>query len=136
MTPANWCSTQASRTLRRKSRVRRYGQFAECEDTAQEAVLEAAQQWPDGIPQHSKAWLVTLATRRLVDLWRSEAARQAWEERAAALEPVMVDDGGLDDARRPARELPDETLVPLDEQDRALWKKASLSKALIYLPGP
>ncbi|WAH95493.1 RNA polymerase sigma factor [Arthrobacter sp. MMS18-M83] len=68
--------------------VRRHGQFAECEDAVQEALLEAALQWPaSGVPDSPKAWLLTVATRRLVDHWRSESARQAREERAAALEP-------------------------------------------------
>ncbi|MEV8149517.1 DUF6596 domain-containing protein [Arthrobacter sp. NPDC080073] len=68
--------------------VRRYGQFAECEDAAQEALLEAALQWPaSGVPDNPRAWLLTVASRRLVDYWRSESARQAREQRAAALEP-------------------------------------------------
>ncbi|UKA62512.1 RNA polymerase sigma factor [Arthrobacter sp. FW306-04-A] len=68
--------------------VRRHGQFAECEDAVQEALLEAALQWPtSNVPDNPRAWLLTVATRRLVDHWRSESARQAREERAAALEP-------------------------------------------------
>ena len=35
--------------------VRRYGQFAECEDAVQEALLEAALQWPaSGVPDNPK----------------------------------------------------------------------------------
>ncbi|MBT8162037.1 MULTISPECIES: RNA polymerase sigma factor [Arthrobacter] len=68
--------------------ARKHGQFAECEDAVQEALLDAALQWPDaGIPDNPRAWLATVATRRLVDHWRSESARQARELRAAALEP-------------------------------------------------
>lgn len=68
--------------------VRRYGQFAECEDAVQEALLEAALQWPaSSVPDNPRSWLITVANRRLVDHWRSESARQAREERAAALEP-------------------------------------------------
>ncbi|GAA4054058.1 sigma factor-like helix-turn-helix DNA-binding protein [Arthrobacter methylotrophus] len=68
--------------------VRRHGQFAECEDAVQEALLEAALQWPDsGVPDNPRAWLLTVATRRLVDHWRSESSRQEREKRAAALEP-------------------------------------------------
>lgn len=70
--------------------VRRHGQFAECEDAVQEALVDAALQWPTaGIPNNPKAWLLTVATRRLVDYWRSESARQAREQRAAALEPPL-----------------------------------------------
>ena len=68
--------------------VRRHGQFAECEDAVQEALLEAALQWPaSGVPDNPRSWLLTVATRRLVDYWRSESARQAREQRAAAMEP-------------------------------------------------
>lgn len=70
--------------------VRRHGQFTECEDAVQEALVDATLQWPTaGIPDHPKAWLITVATRRLVDYWRSESARQAREQRAAALEPPV-----------------------------------------------
>ncbi|MGO4860150.1 RNA polymerase sigma factor [Arthrobacter sp. 2MCAF14] len=69
--------------------VHRHGQFAECEDAVQEALLEAALQWPAaGVPDNPRSWLLTVATRRLVDYWRSESARQAREQRAAALEPL------------------------------------------------
>lgn len=73
--------------------VRRHGQFAECEDAVQEALLEAALQWPaSSVPDNPRAWLLTIATRRLVDHWRRESARQAREERAAALEPAPSED--------------------------------------------
>jgi RNA polymerase sigma factor (sigma-70 family) len=73
--------------------ARRHGQFAECEDAVQEALLEAALQWPAAsVPDNPRAWLLTVATRRLIDHWRSESARQAREERAAALEPAPSED--------------------------------------------
>ncbi|MDQ3477466.1 MAG: sigma-70 family RNA polymerase sigma factor [Actinomycetota bacterium] len=69
--------------------VRRHGQFDACEDAVQEALLAAARQWPEqGLPEDPRSWLVTVASRRLVDLWRSESARQRREEAAAALEPL------------------------------------------------
>ena len=56
--------------------VRRYGDFDTCEDAVQEALLAAARQWPDeGVPDNPRGWLVTVASRRLVDRWRSERAR-------------------------------------------------------------
>src|SRR5262249_59142977 len=56
--------------------VRRYGQFEACEDAVQEALLAAAMQWPgSGVPDNPHGWLVTVATRRLTDQWRSESAR-------------------------------------------------------------
>src|ERR1700742_4371034 len=60
--------------------VRRYGHFDTAEDAVQEALLAAAQQWPaEGVPDNAKAWLITVASRRLTDLLRSESARQRRE---------------------------------------------------------
>jgi RNA polymerase sigma factor (sigma-70 family) len=67
--------------------VRRYGQFDACEDAVQEALLAATRQWPkDGAPDNPRSWLLTVASRRLADEWRSENARRRREETAAALE--------------------------------------------------
>ncbi len=61
--------------------VRRYGHFDTAEDAAQEALLAAATQWPkDGIPDNPRGWLITVASRRLTDLLRSEQARQRRED--------------------------------------------------------
>ncbi|MGD9987826.1 RNA polymerase sigma factor [Pseudonocardia sp.] len=67
--------------------VRRHGQFDACEDAVQEALLAAATQWPEqGVPDRPHAWLLTVATRRLTDGWRSESARRAREDAVVALE--------------------------------------------------
>jgi len=67
--------------------VRRHGQFDACEDAVQEALVAAALQWTsDGLPENPRSWLVTVASRRLVDEWRSESARRRREEAAATLE--------------------------------------------------
>ena len=64
--------------------VRRYGHFSAAEDAVQEALLAAAQQWPDaGVPGNPRGWLITVAARRLTDLLRAEQARQRREEAAA-----------------------------------------------------
>jgi RNA polymerase sigma factor (sigma-70 family) len=64
--------------------VRRYGHFDTAEDAVQEALLAAATQWPAaGIPANPRGWLITVASRRLTDLLRSEQARQRREEAAA-----------------------------------------------------
>jgi predicted RNA polymerase sigma factor len=61
--------------------VHRYGDFDAAEDAAQEALLAAARQWPvDGVPDNPKGWLIRVASRRLVDQWRSDQAREAREE--------------------------------------------------------
>src|SRR5207253_6058087 len=72
--------------------VRRHGQFAACEDAVQEALLAAALQWPtEGVPERPRSWLLTVASRSLVDEWRSESARRRREETAAALESAGRD---------------------------------------------
>ncbi|BCT74842.1 RNA polymerase sigma24 factor [Sinomonas cyclohexanicum] len=64
--------------------TRRYGRFADCEDAAQLALIAAAEQWPrDGVPEQPRAWLLRVASRRLVDGLRSEGARRAREDAAA-----------------------------------------------------
>jgi RNA polymerase sigma factor (sigma-70 family) len=69
--------------------IRRHEQFDACEDAVQEALLAAALQWPvEGVPDSPLAWLITVATRRLTDEWRSESARRRREETTAALEPT------------------------------------------------
>jgi RNA polymerase sigma factor (sigma-70 family) len=68
--------------------VRRYGQFDACEDAVQEALLAATWQWPgEGLPRRPRAWLLTVATRALVDAWRADSARRR-RETAAALDPT------------------------------------------------
>ncbi|HEV2918916.1 MAG TPA: sigma-70 family RNA polymerase sigma factor [Actinomycetota bacterium] len=69
--------------------VRRYGQFDLCEDAVQEALLAAAVQWPQaGVPERPRAWLVTVASRRLTDQVRTESARRRREETVAARSPA------------------------------------------------
>jgi RNA polymerase sigma factor (sigma-70 family) len=65
--------------------VRRWGQFDACEDAVQEALLAAAVQWPaEGVPDHPRGWLVTVASRRLTDEIRAESARRRREIAVAA----------------------------------------------------
>ncbi len=72
--------------------VRRHGGFDTCEDAVQEALLAAAVQWPrDGVPDNPRGWLVTVASRRLIELFRSEAARRRREETVAFQEPPDPD---------------------------------------------
>ena len=68
--------------------VRRYGDFGTCEDAVQEALLAAAQRWPaEGVPENPRAWLITVASRRRIEMLRNEAARRRRED-AVALEPA------------------------------------------------
>ncbi|MEV7042317.1 DUF6596 domain-containing protein [Amycolatopsis sp. NPDC051061] len=68
--------------------VRRYGHFDACEDAVQEALVAAAAQWPvEGLPESPRSWLVTVASRRLADQVRSDAARRRREEADALRTP-------------------------------------------------
>jgi RNA polymerase sigma factor (sigma-70 family) len=68
--------------------VRRYGHFDICEDAVQEALLAAAVQWPEqGLPERPRAWLITVASRRLTDQLRSDDARRRREDASAAMVP-------------------------------------------------
>ena len=60
--------------------VRRGEDFHAAEDALQEALLEALRVWPEHPARDRRAWLTTVATRRLVDARRSEAARHRREE--------------------------------------------------------
>lgn len=64
--------------------VRRYGHFDAAEDAVQEALVAAARQWPtDGVPRDPKAWLIRVASRRLIDRLRADGARAQREERVS-----------------------------------------------------
>jgi RNA polymerase sigma factor (sigma-70 family) len=76
--------------------LRRGEDFDAAEDALQEALLEATRVWPDYPPRDPRAWLATVATRRLVDARRSEAARHRREE-ATYAEPRPADTEQGDD---------------------------------------
>lgn len=67
--------------------VRRFGDFAACEDAVQEALLAAATRWPaEGVPSNPQGWLVTVASRRRIELYRADRARRRREDYVAASE--------------------------------------------------
>jgi RNA polymerase sigma factor (sigma-70 family) len=91
--------------------VRRYGHFDAAEDATQEALLAAALQWPqDGVPDNPTGWLITVASRRLTDLLRSEQARQRREDTVARW--TLRDEQISPAADRPAADA-DDTLILL-----------------------
>ena len=64
--------------------IRRYGSFGSCEDAVQEALLAAVRRWPEtGVPENPRAWLLAAASRRLIDEFRSDAARRRREQQDA-----------------------------------------------------
>jgi RNA polymerase sigma factor (sigma-70 family) len=71
--------------------MRRYGGFDECEDAVQEALLSAALKWPDeGVPGNPRGWLMTAASRRLIDGWRSDESRRNREIAVSAGLPAAA----------------------------------------------
>jgi RNA polymerase sigma factor (sigma-70 family) len=65
--------------------ARRTGQFDAAEDAVQEALLAAAQQWPEGgVPENPRGWLLTVASRRMINAIRGESARRRREATVAA----------------------------------------------------
>ena len=94
--------------------VRRYGNFDLAEDATQEALLAASLQWPqDGLPGDPRAWLITVASRRLTDLLRSEQARRQREDTVARW--ALTEPGASRPDRPPAgdNDDTDDTLVLL-----------------------
>ena len=74
--------------------VRRGEDFDAAEDALQEALVEALRVWPDHPPRDPRAWLTTVATRRLVDARRSEGARHRREETTyTEPSPAETEDG-------------------------------------------
>jgi RNA polymerase sigma factor (sigma-70 family) len=80
--------------------ARKYRDFDTAEDAVQEALLAAARQWPvEGRPENPEAWLVAVASRRLLNIWRSDHARRRREELGGLMEPrtaPAADEPGVD----------------------------------------
>ncbi|GGU98649.1 RNA polymerase sigma24 factor [Streptomyces albospinus] len=69
--------------------TRRYGDFAAAEDAVQEALLDAATQWPaQGVPRNPRGWLIQVSGRRMTEQVRSEQARRRREELVAGQVPA------------------------------------------------
>ncbi len=92
--------------------VRRFRDFGASEDAVQEALIDAAAQWPiEGTPENPRSWLIHVATRRMTDHQRSEVSRRRREETVASLVPLELQLGAaVDVAENPAH---DDTLVLL-----------------------
>ena len=76
--------------------VRRGNPFAAAEDALQEALIEAHRSWSERMPDDPKAWLIAVATRKLIDAQRSDAARRQRED-AIIHEPERSPTGQADD---------------------------------------
>jgi predicted RNA polymerase sigma factor len=87
---------------------RRFGHFDAAVEAVQEALLAAATQWSaaaggeagltpgrtggrsPGVPDNPRAWLIRVASRKLIDELRSEQARRRREDTEASLAPVYA----------------------------------------------
>ena len=68
--------------------VRRYRDFAACEDAVQEAFIAATTSWPAaGVPDNPRGWLIQVASRRMTDHVRAEVARRHREALVVSLVP-------------------------------------------------
>ena len=68
--------------------VRRYGDFDLCEDALQEALIAASVEWPAaGVPDSPRSWLVRVASRRRIDVLRSDHSRNDRERLFVTREP-------------------------------------------------
>lgn len=68
--------------------LRRHGDLGDCEDAAQEAAEAATLQWSrDGLPANPRGWLITVASRRLIDRLRADGARTGREAAVAVAQP-------------------------------------------------
>ncbi len=69
--------------------ARQHRDFGACEDAVQEALLAAATHWPaDGVPANPRGWLLTAASRRRIEAWRSDSARRRREDAVFAANPL------------------------------------------------
>jgi RNA polymerase sigma factor (sigma-70 family) len=90
--------------------VRRHGRLDECEDAVQEALIQAHREWSRRVPEHPRGWLLTVATRRLIDQVRSDVARRSREDH------LVVGSVPAELARLPGEDSPidrDDTLILL-----------------------
>ena len=98
--------------------ARRYGTFTDAEDAVQEALVAAAASWPLGLPARPLGWLITVASRRLIDEFRRTDARRRRENLAASrsIHPVWNDPEGDEpgsSGAQPAVPSSDDSLVML-----------------------
>jgi RNA polymerase sigma factor (sigma-70 family) len=91
--------------------VRRFRDFSAAEDAVQEALFVAAMKWPqEGAPENPRAWLVQVASRRMMDAIRTELSRRRRETAMALDDPDELVVAAPDDELEPER---DDTLLLL-----------------------
>jgi len=90
--------------------MRQGSDFGASEDAVQEALIDAAEQWPRlGIPDNPLGWLIRVARRRLTDHIRSEASRRNREAIIGTETPLGITPAVYDEVAS----VSDDTLVLL-----------------------
>jgi RNA polymerase sigma factor (sigma-70 family) len=93
----------------------RYGQFGACEDATQEAMVKAVQHWAEyGIPENPRGWLLTVASRVLIDESRKDSSRRRREDAIFAATPQS------ELLARPADAIADPGVGALPDRDDSL----------------
>ncbi|WP_422741706.1 RNA polymerase sigma factor [Micromonospora sp. WMMD754] len=93
----------------RAALLRHHGHPDACEDALQDAAEAAAARWPlTGVPDEPRAWLIRVASRRLIDRVRAETARTRRERLDAARQPDAGVVPAVDD-------------TPVTDTDDTLW---------------
>ncbi|HVU14495.1 MAG TPA: RNA polymerase sigma factor [Phototrophicaceae bacterium] len=70
--------------------ISQLGDFALAEDALQDALVEALQQWVDGVPRNPGAWLTTVARRRAIDRLRRASTQKRQTVILEALEATVA----------------------------------------------
>lgn len=128
--------------------VRRTGRVDLAEDALADACEAAVRTWPrDGRPTNPTGWLMTVASRRLIDALRAEnTARSRSDEllrqaedtehrHSRRMDEALLALMLLQHARRDARVV-DGTLVLLADQDRSRWHHDEIAEGLGLLDHP
>ncbi len=87
--------------------ISQLGDFALAEDALQDAVVEALQQWVDGVPRNPGAWLTTVAKRRAIDRLRRASTQQ---RKTVMLESLEASFASSDDEDENMDDIPDDRL--------------------------
>jgi RNA polymerase sigma factor (sigma-70 family) len=77
--------------------TRYVGDIGVAEELAQDAVVDALRQWPgEGLPNNPGAWLMTVAKRKAVDLFRRNRTQAEKYEQMSAPHPIDEPPGDVD----------------------------------------
>jgi RNA polymerase sigma-70 factor (ECF subfamily) len=94
--------------------ARTLGDLGRAEDAVQDATLAALQTWPrTGVPEEPRAWLLTVARRKALDVLRREQRRTGKEAQSVALLDQLAADGDDGDGGRPDLSSLDDDLLRL-----------------------